>query len=236
MDLNKNVSKLSALLFTSLFLLVAGRAEAGNVVVPGASLGNLNVKVSSMRELRFKSTIAQRYDFSCGSAALATLLTYHYEDPVDEARIFTAMYDKGDKEKIHKEGFSLLDMKNYLESNGYKADGFRISLDKLIEVGVPAIVLIHTRGFKHFVVIKGATQKDVLLGDPALGNKVVTRAEFENMWNGLVFMVRNKKNIAAQYFNRKEDWQANLKSSVAATANINTLMSLTLFLPLSAGQ
>src|SRR5690606_40798166 len=55
-------------------------------------------------------------DFSCGSAATATLLTYQYGHPVTELEVFRQMYAQGDQARIRKEGFSLLDMRRYLQS------------------------------------------------------------------------------------------------------------------------
>lgn len=218
-----------------LFLCISPLAEAGVVPVPGASFGNMNIKVTSLKEEHFRTTIQQQYDFSCGSAALATLLTFHYEDPVSEADVFKAMYDIGDKEKIHREGFSLLDMKNYLERKGYQADGFRISLERLKDLGVPAVVLVNHKGFKHFVIIKGVTDKEVLLGDPALGSRVVQRSEFEPMWNGLVFLVRNKKEVAMLHFNRRQDWHVKEKGPLAMALVNGQFMNLTLYLPVRTG-
>ena len=89
-----------------------------------------SVKVTSLKEARFKATTRQQFDFSCGSAAIATLLTYHYNYPVTEQAVFNEMFARGDQVKIRKEGFSLLDMKTYLEAHQFKADGFELPLAK----------------------------------------------------------------------------------------------------------
>ncbi|MDQ6880994.1 MAG: C39 family peptidase, partial [Pseudomonadota bacterium] len=121
--------------------------------------------VTGLKQVRAGSTVHQQYDFSCGSAALATLLTHHYGHPAAEQEILHAMYDLGDQDKIHREGFSLLDMKRYLAGLGYVADGFQQPLEKLRDAGLPAIVLINEQGYRHFVVIKGLEDGRVLLGD-----------------------------------------------------------------------
>src|SRR5690606_15568794 len=120
-----------------------------------------------LKEARFRTTLPQQYDFSCGSAATATLLTFQYGYPVSEEDVFVQMYRNGDQRKIQTEGFSLLDMRRYLESQGFTADGFELPLDKLLEEGLPAIVLLNDRGYRHFVVVKGLRDGRVLLGDPA---------------------------------------------------------------------
>src|SRR5690606_27733284 len=99
--------------------LLAQTSLAGTVWLPGLGGGVVNVPTQSIQELKFAEVIRQQFDFSCGSAALATLLTYHYEDPTDEMQAFIAMYEQGDQERIRQAGFSLLDMKNYLAAVGY---------------------------------------------------------------------------------------------------------------------
>lgn len=208
-------------------------AEAGPVVVPGVSGSSFTVdKVTSLKEARYLSTIRQQYDFSCGSAALASLLTFHYQDTVTEQEVFIWMYKHGNQVKIRREGFSLLDMKRYLEANGYNADGFYVSLDQLAAADAPAIVLINTKGYNHFVVVKGVTDKKVLVGDPSSGTRIVAREDFEKMWNGLIFIIRNKNILTANNFNRMEEWRRvkekaplDLALRDSALANITMLMS-----------
>jgi uncharacterized protein len=182
---------------------------AGTAEVESVGGVAYSVAVMSMKEMRlraaFRSTVRQQEDFSCGSAAIATLLTFHYQQPVTEREVLEAMYIKGDQAKIRREGFSLLDMKLYLENRGYHADGFKVSLDKLIETKTPAIALVRDNGFNHFVVIKGIQGDKMLIGDPALGTRLLPRQEFEAKWlNGLVFVIHNRPDIAQ--FNVAEQW------------------------------
>ena len=95
--------------------------------------GRYALTVTSLKDARFKTTIRQQYDFSCGSAAVATLLSYHYNYPVTEQSVFQEMFARGDQEKIRREGFSLLDMKTYLNAHQFQADGFELPLEKLLE-------------------------------------------------------------------------------------------------------
>lgn len=180
-------------------------ADTGNFYLPYGG-GDYRIRTTSFAAKRFDNVVRQKYDFSCGSAALATLLTYSYDLPVDEMTVLSTMYDRGDKAKIHKEGFSLLDMKNYLAGIGIKAEGYREKLDKLTRVGVPAIVLINHNGYMHFVVVQGVTRTKVLVADPTLGLHIVNRHEFEKMWNGILFVVLDMKPLARRYFNTKTVW------------------------------
>jgi predicted double-glycine peptidase len=178
-------------------------AATSDLRVPG---GAYNVKLTSLKEARFKTTLPQQYDFSCGSAATATLLTHQYGHPVSEVDVFVQMYNNGDQARIRKEGFSLLDMRRYLRSKGYEADGFELPLDKLQEENVPAIVLLNDRGYRHFVVVKGLRDGRVLLGDPARGTRAMPRSRFEALWdNRVMFVVHNQRERAR--FNQARDWQ-----------------------------
>jgi len=214
-------------LFIVFLWLVAAPAHAGWVNLVGTGQGNVSVKVTSLKEARFLTTVHQQYDFSCGSAALATLLTYHYDRPVTEQTIFKAMYEKGDKEKIRREGFSMLDMKNYLDANGFHAEGYRASLDKLAQAAIPAIVLIKDNGYNHFVLIKGIRDGRILVGDPAVGTRIIARHVFEKMWtNGILFAinsVRDKGN-----FNRAKEWQVRAPAPLGSAVHRDTLENITL--------
>src|SRR5215510_911449 len=129
--------------------------------------GSMKLPVTSMKDRPFKTVVMQRYDFSCGAAVVATMLTHHYGRKTSESTVFKAMYQAGDQTLIRHNGFSFLDMKNYFNSIGLRADGFDLSLDDIQELGVPAITLISLNGYKHFVLVKGIKDQRVLLADPA---------------------------------------------------------------------
>jgi predicted double-glycine peptidase len=202
----------------------------GEVTLPGGP-GNFTVPVRSMPETKFLDVIRQEYDFSCGSAALASLLTYHYERPTSEQEVFKTMWLNGEQAKISKFGFSLLDMKNYLATRGLAADGFRVPLDKLAVAKVPAIVLVDTGGYKHFVIIKGLSKTDVLVGDPALGTRTLPRAQFEAMWNGILFVLHSEGEVGQRHFNQAEDWGVIAKAPLQEARIRDSLASFTLNLP-----
>jgi len=228
-------SSVKIVILTLALIGVALDAGAGTVVFPGGVYGDTFTvgKVTSLKEARFLETIHQQFDFSCGSAALATLLTYHYQDAVTEQEVFLWMYNHGDQAKIHKEGFSLLDMKHYLEANGYHADGFYVSLDQLADAGVPAIVLINIKGYNHFVVVKGITDKRVLVGDPSVGSRIIPRGEFEKMWKSrLVFIIRNKNILTQNNFNRMDEWRhVSGKAPIGLALRDSALANITMLLP-----
>jgi hypothetical protein len=161
-------------------------------------------EVTSLRDMPFRTVVRQQYDYSCGSAALATLLRYHYGRSVNEAQVFQAMYLVGDQAKIRQVGFSLLDMKRYLESVGLAADGYRETAEDLAQSDAPAIAVISVGAYRHFVVVKGVRPGAVLVGDPALGLKSYRLDDFMKVWNGVIFVVHPKADSPA--FNRADEW------------------------------
>ena len=205
--------KLPLMLFAALLAIwTASDGEAFAVDLIGvAGGGNFNIQGKSFAERRFSTVYRQQFDFSCGSAALASLLTFHYDDVVDERSVFVDMFQYGDQDKIKREGFSMLDMKLYLERRGYQSNGFKINLDQLYSTGSPAITIINHNGYMHFIIIKGVDEHKILIGDPALGVKSVDREEFEKMWgNRILFLIHDNNDPEVSYQKIHQEWAGRL--------------------------
>jgi predicted double-glycine peptidase len=126
---------------------------------------------------------------------------------VSEQAVFEQMFRHGDQRLIRSQGFSLRDMQRYLTARGLRADGFELPLQKLIDSALPAIVLVADKGYRHFVVIKGAADGRILVGDPSSGTRAMGRAAFESIWaNKLLFVIHDTP--AAPQFNMTADWRA----------------------------
>lgn len=222
--------------FLSLVLVlgavIAPAASAGSMWLSSGVGGAVSLPVTSFKERPFSTVVRQQFDNSCGSAAVATLLTYHFERPTTEREAFLAMYEAGDKERIQRKGFSLLEMKVYLETLGYKADGFAVPLEKVKRVGVPVIVLIETDGYKHFVVIKGLRDGRVMVGDPARGLLKMTEEEFMEVWKSrIVFAIYNADEIGRKYFDGDREWALMPSFRLGNAVSRSSLASFALMLP-----
>lgn len=167
----------------------ARAAEIGfNGILPNGAV--MPVQVESMREARFRHLVRQHTDYSCGAAALATILKYGYRLDVDEATVIEGMMGLADADIVQSRGFSLLDIKRYVESLGMRGRGYRIEEDRLRALRVPGLVLMDVRGFRHFVVLKQVVGEHVEVADPILGNRSVPMAEFLESWpSRAVFIV-----------------------------------------------
>ena len=135
--------------------------------------------------MRREGVVVQQWDISCGAAALATVLTYSFNDPVSEKAAAQGMLRRSDPLRVKvRGGFSLLDMKRYVETRGYTAEGFRnLSPVELFALKGP-IVPIDEHGNPHFVMVRGARDGQVDIADPAFGNRRMSLERFNRVWQG----------------------------------------------------
>ncbi|WP_205576890.1 C39 family peptidase [Photobacterium salinisoli] len=195
------------------------------------SRGAYNVKVQSYQEKLFGDVMRQQYDFSCGSAAVASLMTYHYGIDTSENTVFKSMFANGDPEKIEKQGFSMFDMKNYMQSVGLDANGYRLPLEKFKTLGVPAITIVNFDGYMHFVVIKGINSEQIILGDPSRGTMVMKLSEFKPYYRGSVLLVKNKVKEGRESFITQENYSVYNPSPVSDAVARDSLSTFSITLP-----
>ena len=159
----------------------------------------------SMKDLRDENLVKQRFDFSCGAAALATMLRYGFGDNVSERQILIDLFtglSEDDKRTAERTGFSLLDLQRVARVRGYAAEGFRLEPAQLTMLGGPVIVFIEPRGYRHFAVLRGIRGDRVYLADPSRGNIRLPMHTFLDTWlqndgRGIIFAVEPPPRAAA---------------------------------------
>ncbi len=148
--------------------------------------------VRSLLEIRQDRVIIQKWETSCAAAALATVLTFSHDDLISEKLVAQGMLRSTDPIKVKvRGGFSLLDMKRFVETRGLKGTGYKgLSFEELLALDGP-IVPIDARGNPHFVVVRGLTDAgEVHIADPAFGNRSLSVEEFNSVWrDGIGFVV-----------------------------------------------
>ncbi|WP_213686896.1 C39 family peptidase [Acinetobacter sp. WY4] len=146
---------------------------------------------------QFQDIVRQAYDYSCGSAALTTLLNGYVGTQLDEQQVMSGLMKFGETDKIvERRSFSLLDMKRFVSALGLESGGYRGEFKDLVNQDQPAIVPISYAGFKHFVVYKGYKNGRVYVADPALGNISFEERRFQDIWeNNTLFLI----NVPEQY-------------------------------------
>lgn len=149
------------------------------------------VMIKPALEDQFRGIVRQAYDYSCGSAALTTILNGHAGLKLTEQQTMEGLLRFGEYERIiERRSFSLLDMKRFVTALGYESGGYKGEFEDLIKQTQPAIVPIHYAGFKHFVVYKAFKDGRVYVADPALGNISFDQERFKQIWeNNTLFLV-----------------------------------------------
>ncbi|MCW5315410.1 ATP-binding cassette domain-containing protein [Nostoc sp. KVJ3] len=122
---------------------------------------------------------AQQSAADCGSACLVMIGNYwgkHFS--INRLRDMT---------NVSRSGASLKAMAAAAENLGFATRPVKATLDKLAEQPLPAIV--HWEG-KHFIVVYEITKKRVIVCDPALGQRSLTKAEFQAGWSGYALLLQ----------------------------------------------
>lgn len=156
-----------------------------------------------MRTLRDRGVVRQQRDYSCGAAALATLLTYGLGDKVDEETILRAVIEPMSEQQLadlQKNGLSLRHLQIVAEDRGFNAQGFRLRADQLPRLSRPVVVFVRPGGYPHFAVLKGVHDGIAHLADPSLGNVRMPLDRFIEQWTdpadragrGVIFAVERK--------------------------------------------
>ena len=157
----------------------------------------IDAPARSIKDLRDQNVVKQRYDFSCGAAALATILKYGFGDGVTERQILDDLFNLLSEEErtaVRASGFSLLHLQRVAQARGYNAQGFRLEPDQLALLGGPVIVYIEPRGYQHFAVLRGIRGGRAYLADPSRGNIRMPAYTFLESWlqedgAGVIFVV-----------------------------------------------
>ena len=184
--------------FLLVLFVVTSQSHAATIDLGSGT--RIDIPLKSMKTLRDQGLIKQRLDYSCGAAALATILRYGFGDEVTERDILVELFDllsKDEEGLRRKEGFSLLDLQRVAHARGYKAEGFRLEPQFLAKLGGPVIVFIEPHGYKHFAVLRGVRGDRVFLADPSRGNIRMPAYRFLDIWlrengKGIIFVIEPK--------------------------------------------
>lgn len=199
---------------------------AATALLAGAPLGSLSDEgappirdgdrriarhVASWVDMQRRHVVMQQRDYSCGAAALATLVRYYLNDDRNEdyfLRQLDEILTPAEARDRVENGLAMSDLRRAAIRSGYEAVVAKMTLEKLLEAKVPLLVGIEVEGFKHFVVYRGCDGFWVYLADPIRGNTRVPAADFQDQW---------QKNLALAV--AKKGVKPNEQSALALTAD-----------------
>lgn len=148
------------------------------------------------KDFRDAGVVRQGHDYSCGSAALATLLSGAQADITEREILLEVLEGLSDDEKRQtmEQGLSLLNLKTVAQRRGFRAEGYRIDPEFLKTINRPVLVFIKPNGYRHFAVFRGIRGDRIFLADPARGNIRLPAFKFLDMWleedgKGVIFVV-----------------------------------------------
>ncbi|MBF2755107.1 MAG: peptidase C39 [Gammaproteobacteria bacterium AqS3] len=133
-------------------------------------------QIKTWREFQRERVEMQDLDYSCGAAALATLLREFYGVATNEADVLQWMGKQT--------AASLADLASAADTYGFRAVGLRMPLPDLLRLKIPAIVHLVHRGEGHFSVVNGVRADGLIaLADPSWGNRQLLRHQFVELWD-----------------------------------------------------
>jgi uncharacterized protein len=174
-----------------LLLAVAGCASASPEDMTRADAG-APLRPQSYLSLKFKVTVGQLVDFSCGAAAIATLSTYYWDHKLTEAEALAALlapYSEEERKEKRDTGFSFADLVSAATRLGFEAEGAKIEPQELAKIAGPLIVHLDKGTFQHFSVLRKAGNSTYYLSDPIVGAIAMPEGEFTKQYTGYALAV-----------------------------------------------
>lgn len=158
---------------------------SANIPKPNYELGDK----SSLDAIRWQGIVKQDLDFSCGIASVATILKYHFGYDVTEKELLQDFIDKlseSELNEVFEKGASLAQLGDLLTERKLVIRNWRLDISELRNLTkiLPAIVYLETPDFRHFAVVRGVSDYQVLLADPSRGNVKLTIVGFLEEWKG----------------------------------------------------
>lgn len=148
--------------------------------------------VTSWNEIKNRHVVMQQRDYSCGAAALATVLRYYWGYDVDEATVLDVVESLLTPDQLRdreEAGLSMADLQDAAIEMGFRGTTGTLEYEKLADSKVPLIVVVDLGGTNHFVVFRGVVAGCVFLADPIRGNLRITDEAFRRTWQGNAVLV-----------------------------------------------
>lgn len=139
--------------------------------------------------------IRQQTEFDCGSAALATLLSFYADEEVEPARLIGARPWASDEwQGVQRDGFSLSQLAEMAAALNVQTSVLWLPIRSLSSIQLPVLVYLPLPSGPHFSVLTGIAGEHVTLADPSQGALLWTLGQFLSAWapegEGALLLVR----------------------------------------------
>ena len=162
-------------------------------------------------------TVLQMEALECGAASLAMILGYYQK----YVSLEVLRVDCG----VSRDGTKATNILKAARKYGLEAKGFKMEVEALHSVKVPAILFWN---FNHFVVFEGFKGKNAYINDPAVGRRVVDAETFDESFTGVVLVFEKGENF--QKGGVKPKIWHRLKKRLAGLGSIFTFLGFLSFL------
>jgi uncharacterized protein len=162
--------------------------------------------ITPYRELRYQGVVGQTSYYTCGPAAIATLLIHYYGIETSEQEILElskeAMKKRG-QDPDQGKGIDALTLQEALKAKGISAQGMKISPQNLADYfnrgGVP-IILHVTNPQLHYIVAIAMFNDWVVIADPSWGRKIIHFDELikDKGFEGVLLIPLTPRNLLTQ--------------------------------------
>ncbi|TRV43048.1 MAG: ATP-binding cassette domain-containing protein [Microcystis panniformis Mp_MB_F_20051200_S9] len=105
---------------------------------------------------------------------------------------------------VNRDGATRSGLITAAENIGLSTRPVKATLEGLVKQTLP--VIAHWEG-KHFVVIWKITAKQVIIGDPAIGQLTLSRAEFASKWTGFTLLLQPNQKFRDTKEDKASLWQ-----------------------------
>ena len=137
----------------------------------------------------------QQAGFDCGSAALATLLSFYTDRSVElDDLVGSQPFTTDEWQRVRLEGFSLSQLADMAAALKVEPSVTRLPSRALLSVQLPVLVYLRLPTGPHFSVLTGVAGQRVTLADPTQGALMWTLNQFFRAWapdgQGLLLSVK----------------------------------------------
>ncbi|MBM4240290.1 MAG: C39 family peptidase [Euryarchaeota archaeon] len=129
-------------------------------------------------DLNTTGIVMQTTNYTCGPAALATVLNNMGINATEQELANLAGTDEN--------GTTMYGLAEAAKTKGLNAVGMKLSVDDLKPNN---IVFITVDGGPHYSVVREVTENSVLLADPSLGNIEISKEKFSEVYSGNALVI-----------------------------------------------